>query len=164
MLQPTPFPAWKWTCYTPCPPSLTSKPWQMLSRMTLPRKEEPNPSLSLRSQYPPVMPLSSVTHQSGPPTHWSPFSPAARCSMPSIPSRILVFELPNGWSPHGTYDWALSRMYEIGRVHASSANEPNYTSTLQPLSASFPLRTQDSLTYTLILSDHFHSAKVLPTF
>ena len=40
----------------------------------------------------------------------------------------------------------------------------HHTSTLQPPSASFPLRTQDLLMCTLILLACFHPAKVLPTF
>ena len=98
MLQPTPFPTLKWMRYIPHPPSLTSKPWWRLSWMTFPRKEQLHPSIFLRSQYPPVMPLSYVTHQLGPPAHWFPLSPAARCSMPSTPSRTLVSTLHNGCS------------------------------------------------------------------
>ena len=80
--------------------------------------------------------------------------------MPYTLSHILVFELPNGWSPASVYGRALTRTSEIGCKHASSANAARCTSTLQPPSASFPLHTQNLLTYTLIC----RTTSTLPRF
>lgn len=107
--------------------------------------------------------------------HWSP--QFCRQVFDALHSpRTPVSELHNSWLPPGMCCWALTRMSESEHGHASTANEPRYTSNLHwPVSPSSceihicahrSCRTTSTLprfTYLLTCVDHFmHWPEVIP--